>query len=333
MLHAAAVGADARRRSQLPAGAVYEPKWDGWRSLAWIYPGRVVLQSRHGRNLSPYFPDVTRLLRTFLPVDCVLDGELVVWDPDRGRTNFVALQRRVVAGRRLLAEARDRPAHYVVFDLLHHAGGDLTGLPLAERRARLEGLLAGAPPQLQLCPQTTDPDEARTWMADWQHAGVEGVVAKDPAGRYVPGGRGWVKVKTRSTTEAIVGGVTGSLSAPGALLLGRYDAAGRLRYVGLTNPVPAAQWGELGQAFVRYVAQQRGGTVAHPWPVPLPAAWSGQLGQRQPLAYIPVQPTVVVEVAVDAAFDEEAGRWRHRAGFVRVRADLSVYDVTQAAGF
>ncbi|MET7397359.1 ATP-dependent DNA ligase [Dactylosporangium sp. NPDC005572] len=317
--------------ADLPAGMIYEPKWDGWRCLAFIQPGRIMLQSRHLRNLTPYFPDVTRLLRSLPPG--VLDGELIVWDPARERTNFVALQRRVVAGHRLPAEAAARPAHYVVFDLLHDGVDDLTGLPLVERRARLEALLVGAPPQLQLCPQTLDPAKARAWMVEWQHAGVEGLVCKAPDGPYVSGGRSWTKVKTRNTTEAIVGGVTGTLSAPGSLLLGRYDASGRLRYVGITNPVPASHAAELGQALVRYIAQRRGGTIPHPWPVPLPAGWAGQLGERRPLVYVPVQPTVVVEVLVDAAFDEEAGRWRHRAGFVRVRADLSPYDVMRAAAF
>ncbi|WP_345138116.1 ATP-dependent DNA ligase [Dactylosporangium darangshiense] len=321
--------------TELPAGAVYEPKWDGWRCLAFVQPDRVALQSRHGRNLSPYFPDITRLLRG-LPAGVVLDGELVIWDPQRGRTNFVALQRRVTAGRRLLLEARDRPAHYVAFDVLADQAGTLVDLPLHVRRARLEQLLAGAPPQLQLCPQTTDVDEAQAWAVDWEAAGVEGVIAKDPDGRYRPGDRpgrpGWVKVKTRSTTEAIVAGVTGSLSAPGVLLLGRYDAAGRLRYVGQT--VPLGDVGrDLGPGFVRYVAQRRGEEIRTPWPQPLPAAWSGQLGERRPLPYIPVQPTVVVEVEVDVAFDEPVGRWRHRARYVRVRADLSVYDVRRAAGF
>lgn len=319
--------------TELPAGMLYEPKWDGWRCLAFIYQDRVVLQSRHGRNLSPYFPDVTRPLRATLFAGVVVDGELIVWDPARRRTSFVALQRRITAGRRLLAEARDRPAHYVAFDVLQDLGGDLTGLPLIDRRARLERLLAVAAPHLQLCPQTANPDEARRWMTDWADAGVEGVLAKDPAGRYQPGRVGWAKIKTRNTVEAIVGGVTGTLTAPSVLLLGRLDANGRLRYVGQTHPIPPEMAAELGQALARYVAQQRGGPVPHPWPNPLPAAWSGQLGERRPLAYIPVQPTVVVEVQVDASFDEEAGRWRHRAGFVRVRADLSVYDVARAAGF
>ncbi|MGI5238881.1 ATP-dependent DNA ligase [Dactylosporangium sp. CA-139066] len=315
----------------LPDGLVYEPKWDGFRALAWVFDDRVLIQSRQLRDLTPYFPDVRRLLRA-LPAGTVLDGELVIWDPDRGRTSFTALQGRITAGRRLLREARGRPAHLVVFDLLQDAGGELADLPLLERRRRLEEVLAGGPPQLQLCPQTSDPAQARSWMVDWQHAGVEGVIGKDPAGRYEPGRAGWVKVKTRSTVEAIVGGLTGTLSAPGVLLLGRYNEQGRLRYLGLTHPVGDAG-AELGRALERYVVQQRGGVVPHPWPQPLPAVWTGQLADRRPLVYVPVQPTVVVEVEVDVAVDEPVGRWRHRARYVRVRADLSVYDVRRAAGF
>ncbi|WP_238015038.1 hypothetical protein KZZ52_33910 [Dactylosporangium sp. AC04546] len=86
----------------------------------------------------------------------------------------------------------------------------------------------------------------------------------------------------------------------------------------------------LGHAIVQYVAQRRGAPIPHPWPVPLPVGWSGQLGERKPLDYVPVQPTVVL---VDAALDEEAGRLRHRAAFVRVRADLSPYDASRASGF
>ncbi|GAA2362563.1 hypothetical protein GCM10010170_058760 [Dactylosporangium salmoneum] len=140
------------------------------------------------------------------------------------------------------------------------------------------------------------------------------------------------QVRTRSTVEAIVGGVTGSLSAPGSLLLGRYNERGRLRYVGAAHPVGQAGV-ELGPALERYVAQRHGGAVPHPWPQPLPAAWSGQLAHRRPLPYVAVRPTVVVEIEVDTAFDEPVGRWRHRVRFVRVRADLSVYDVRRAAEF
>ncbi len=321
--------------SGLPArrDVLLEPKFDGWRCLAWTFPDRVLLQSRQGRTLSGYFPDLTRLMRGYLPVGVVVDGELVVWDPVRERTSFTALQQRVVAGRRLPMEIKLRPAHYVLFDLLVDPDGEHLNQPLTARRARLEQLLAGAPPQLQLCPQTTDPAEARVWMTDWAAAGVEGIVIKDPAGRYEPGQARWGKFKTRATTEAVVGGVTGTISQPDTLLLGRYDPHGRLRYVGRTRPLPGSDRGELAAVLRPLVAQRPGVQARHPWPQPLPAAWSGQFGERRrPLPYTPVEPAVVVEVDVDVAFDDEAGRWRHRVGMVRVRADLSPFDVAYRAG-
>src|SRR5439155_2859649 len=160
-----------------PGGCAYEPKWDGWRALLFCEPGRIYLQSRSGRALGGYFPDVTRLARGALPTGAVLDGELLVWDADRGHTSFVALQRRISMGQQAPRLAHQHPAHYVAFDLLQTPDGtSLLDRPLAERRALLAGLLADAPPQLPLCPQTTDPAEARDWFDNWPAVGVEGPV-------------------------------------------------------------------------------------------------------------------------------------------------------------
>jgi ATP-dependent DNA ligase len=124
----------------------------------------VYLQSRSGKSLSSYFPEITRAVRTATPAGTVLDGELVIWEPDRQRTSFALLQRRITAGARVLQLARTNPAHYVVFDLLADQHGQLLDQPLATRRERLATLLAGAPASLQLSPQTTDPNEAREWL-------------------------------------------------------------------------------------------------------------------------------------------------------------------------
>lgn len=306
---------------------VYEPKWDGWRCLAQVGADRVVLYSRQGRDLTRYFPETVEHL-AHLPPGVIVDGELIVWDTERGRTSFTALQRRVVAGRALAREAAERPAHLVVFDLLADAGGQtLTGQPLVLRRARLETLLADAPPHLQVCPQTADVGQARRWMHEWADAGVEGLVVKDLAGRYTPGKAGWSKLKTRTTTEAIIGGVTGHAADPQVLLLGRLDPAGRLRYVAQTHSVAAAQRRELAELLQPIACH--GPTVRHPWPQPLPASWNGQLDDRQPQPYIQVQPVIVAEVDVDTAYDVDHGRWRHRTRYLRVRLDLCVGDVAQ----
>ncbi|BCB74500.1 ATP-dependent DNA ligase [Phytohabitans flavus] len=311
---------------ELPAarGWAYEPKWDGWRALAFCFHDRVYLQSRSGRALSSYFPEITRLVREHVPEGTVLDGELIVWEADRGRTSFAALQRRVTAGPSVVRMARESPAHFVVFDVLAEAGTVLLAQPLGERRARLEVLLADAPATLQLCPQTTDLNVADEWMQSWPAAGVEGIVAKRLDGRYQPGRRTWRKWRARSTTEAIVGGVTGSVSDPATLLLGRYDTNGRLRYVGRSHQLVVVRRRELAPLLARSPQRRRGG-IDHPWPQPLPASWSGQWDRPEPLPYVQVEPTVVVEIAVNGAF--EHGRWRHPVHVVRPRLDMSVFDV------
>lgn len=199
---------------------------------------------------------------------------------------FAADGARVVACARRADRLAERPAHFVVFDLLADASGQiLLDQPLARRRVRPEALLTDAPPHLQICPQTADVDQTRRWMKEWADAGVEGLVVKDLAGRYTPGKAGWFKVKTRTTTEAIIGGVTGDLYDPQVLLLGRFDDAGRLRYVAQTRSLAAAQRREL--AAVLAPLAHHGSTVGHPWPQPLPASWKGQLDDRQPQPYGP----------------------------------------------
>lgn len=300
-------------------GLAYEPKWDGWRALAFRDGDDVRLQSRAGRDLTRYFPDVARTLRAAVPPEVVLDGELVVWA--RGRTDFAQLQSRVTAGSRLSELVRHHPAHYVVFDLLVDASGhSQLDRRLAERRALLADLLRDAPADLVLCPQTTDPTQAAEWMATWTQAGVEGVVVKRLDSRYEPGRRGWRKVRARTSTETVVGGVTGSADDAETLLTGRFDGQGRLRYMGRTHPLHARQRRELA-----HLLRPAPPGCATPWPRPLPATWTGQLDGAEPLEYTPVEPTLVVEIEVDTAYEHH--RWRHRVRYLRPRLDLAVRDM------
>ncbi|MET7668185.1 ATP-dependent DNA ligase [Micromonospora luteifusca] len=310
-------------------GLVHEPKWDGVAAIAFSDTGGVYLQSRAGRNLTTYFPDSTRAIRSAIPPGVVLDGELIVWE--RGRTNFPQLQRRVTAGRALPRLARECPAHYVLFDLLADVGGEvILDLPLSERRTRLEQLLAGAPAQLTLTPQTDDMRQVTDWLLNWTvAAGIEGVVSKRLGGRYEPGRRGWSKFRTRIVTEAIVGGVTGSIRSPETVLLGRFDRRGRLRYTGRTHPLTTNQAAALA-ALLSPPRMPRPGAVAHPWPQPLPASWSGQQERPEPLPYAQVEPSVVAEIDADVAFEHQ--RWRHRVRYARARTDMSVYDVPLLLG-
>ncbi|MEU7906356.1 ATP-dependent DNA ligase [Actinoplanes sp. NPDC049118] len=304
---------------------VLEPKWDGWRSLAWVNRDGARLQSRHGRDLTAYFPDVCAALTEHLPAGVIVDGELVCWDGAHGRTAFADLRRRITVGRGLAAEVAQRPAHLVIFDLLRDGRGrELLDQPLAQRRRRLQRLLAGGPSQLVLCPQTTDPDLARAWFTDYAVAGIEGLVVKDAAKPYRPGSVGWGKVRRKSTTELIVGGVTGTAAHPGSLLLGRYDARGRLRLVAQSHPVKAMQRSELAASLQPMAFQGAG--AGHPWPWPLPAGWSMSLTDRHPLPYVQVEPLLVAEVEVDGVTDGP-GRHRHLCRHVRLRPDLSPDDV------
>jgi ATP-dependent DNA ligase len=311
---------------ELPVGPgwAYEPKWDGWRQLAWIRENRVQLQTRNGRPIGLQFPDITRALRP-LPAGTVLDGELIVWDEDRERSSFSLLQRRAAAGRRALQMARQFPAHYVVFDLLATADESLLPAPLAERRELLEQLFAGVPNPLVLCPHSTSLAVAREWIETWVATGIEGVVAKRQDQRYRVGRGGWRKLRVRTTAEAIIGGVTGWVSAPQTVLVGRFDARGRLRYIGRSTRLTDEQRAELAPLLSRPVAQRPGVTVEHSWPQPLPASWSGSWQRPEPLRYVQVEPAVVAEVLVDTAL--EHGRYRHPVHHVRVRRDVSIYDV------
>jgi ATP-dependent DNA ligase len=311
------------------APVVYEMKWDGFRAVVWRTAEGVRIQSRQGVDLTRFFPDLISTLTATLPARTVIDGEVLVWDTRRGRCSFSLLQRRLMAGRRLSEVVRRYPAHLVAFDLLRDGRGvDLLDQPLTTRRAKLERLLHNTPPQVVICPQTSDRDVALGWLNDLGVAGVEGVVIKPAVSRYRPGSQLWTKVRTRDTTEFIVGGVTGTLQRPATLLLGQFDDHGTFRFVGQTHPITAEHRQDLrrvlrGLPFL-------GSGAGHPWPCPLPAGWTPNFAERQPLAFIPVEPTVVTEVEVDTARDGPFGRLRHRGRLVRIRLDLQPADVTRS---
>jgi ATP-dependent DNA ligase len=298
----------------LPGGCVYEPKWDGFRLVAIRRLEGVALWSRQGRDLTPRFPDIARAVLDQLSPGAVVDGEVVIWADDR--LDFGLLQRRLVVGLASLpAAVRAHPASFVVFDVLADARRDVRRLPLTQRRRRLERLAAGWAPPMQLCPQTTDRDQALSWMVDYRPAGVEGLVVKAAGGAYLPGRRDWLKVKSRETTEIIVGGVIGSLARPSQVVAGRYRD-GQLRVVGRSTPLNRAQAAELAAVLVS-------AGVEHPWPERIGSGAFG--GGRLSVPMVRVAPTAVAEVSADAALT--AGVFRHPLRFVRLRPDLSPADV------
>ncbi|MEJ8632087.1 ATP-dependent DNA ligase [Streptomyces sp. MS2.AVA.5] len=300
----------------LPGGMVFEPKYDGYRLLVFVHGGEVFLQSRNLRDLTGAFPEIAEAAAA-LGEDVVLDGEVVIHTG--GRLNFSALQHRL--NRRPATAARlavEQPAHFIAFDLLEHQGTNMMTWPYAERRAVLESFFQGhgLHSPWQLTPATTDRDLAEQWLTEWGGLGVEGVVAKGSEQPYLAGQRRWFKIRARDTAEAIVGAVTGPVSSPNTLLLGRYTRAGRLRLVARTTPLPLALRNEIGPLLTP-------AGPSHPW-------WSMRLtvtwGNRELLAFTCVKPELVVEFLADTAID--SGRWRHPVRTQRPRTDLGPADIT-----
>ncbi|MFF3257757.1 ATP-dependent DNA ligase [Streptomyces sp. NPDC002932] len=304
----------------LPARHAAEPKWDGYRALLARYAdGRVVIRSRRGTDITAAFPEVTAAAAA-LPADVGLDGEIVVWE--NGHLAFERLQGRL--NRTASATARlaaQWPVHFVAFDLLHHGtDGDLTGRPYIARRAALESLFAayelGAP--WALCPSSTDPAAAEDWLS-WSAVGMEGLVFKRLNQNYAAG-RGWTKYRTRASTEAVVGAVSGSLASPATLLLGRLDATGALQYVGRTSVLSR----QAGRALTAQLTAPSGG---HPW---TGRTFSAGWGTKDMLRVELVEPVLVGEVAADVSLDA-VGRWRHPVRWLRVRTDMAPSDVPPLA--
>ncbi|MCX4625177.1 ATP-dependent DNA ligase [Streptomyces sp. NBC_01443] len=225
----------------------------------------------------------------------VVDGELVVWDTAAGRLSFEALQRRAAArSRTASALAAKSPAFFIAFDALQIDGIELLTLPYTERRRRLEVLFAAraltAP--WTLCPMTTDPAKAREWLEGWTDVtGVEGLVVKALNQRYRPGARdrAWTKIRRRNTTEAITGAITGTLTRPQLLILGRHDPTGRLRPIGRTVPLRP----DAARQLAEHLTPAGSG---HPW---TGAKFSSAWGTRGVLDTTLVQPGLVAEIMWD----------------------------------
>ena len=268
--------------------------------------------SRNGADLTAGFPDIVDAARAQLQPGTVVDGELVVWS--EGRLDFAALAPRLAYRGRRRPPAQLAPAAFLAFDLLAADDADVRGEPLRVRRSLLEQLAGTWRPPLQLTPQTADPAQARRWLEEYAAAdvGVEGLVAKGASQRYLPGQRGWVKLRIRNTREATVGAVVGPVEQPVRLILGLVDGAGRLRVAGATHPLSSRESAELAAVLV--------GADDHPWPLELSSRQLGRFS-GEPVAVTRVEPTVVVEVEADTAF--EHGRWRHLTRYRRLRPDLS----------
>lgn len=301
----------------------YEPKWDGFRTVVYRDADKVRLESRGAREMTRYFPELLDPFRA-LPADrLVLDGEVVVVGEDGLNFDYL-LQRIHPAESRVRMLAEKTPAEYVAFDLLAVGDEDLRPLPLAQRRARLEQLLEGVSPPIHLTPYTREPGVGLRWLKEFEGAGLDGVIAKAWQQPYLPGKRGWVKVKHERTADCVVIGykLDKTRSTLGALLLGLYDEGGRLHYVGHTSSFDAATKRNL-------LAELQ----------PLREGWDPPEGfdQRMPggpsrwrrgeeLEWVGLRPELVCEVRYDKL--ERGFRFRHATGFLRWRPDKPPQECT-----
>lgn len=318
----------AKLADAVPAGAgwLYEPKWDGFRAIVFRSADDVYLQSRDLKPLDRYFPELHAALADALPAGCVLDGEIVI--ATAHGLDFDRLQLRLHPARsRVEKLAKETPASFVAFDLLAADGEPLLDQPQEARRARLERLLHGVRAPIHLTPVTRDRDLAVDWLARFEGAGLDGVIAKPAAAVYQPGKRAMIKIKHARTADCVVAGFRwykDARGAVGSLLLGLYDDGGTLHHVGVTSSFTM----DRRRALAEELAPLRDGALAqHPW-----RAWgeeSAHAGQRMPggqsrwsggkdLSWEPLRIERVCEVKYDHM---QGDRFRHAAIFQRWRPD------------
>jgi ATP-dependent DNA ligase len=306
---------EAKLVTELPkdAGWQFEPKWDGFRCLAFRAGGQVEIKAKSGKSLSRFFPEVLENLRAVSPKSFVLDGELVILID--GGLSFDALQMRLhPAQSRITRLSNETPATFIAFDcLLRKARQSLLLKSFKARRAVLEGVFEdiGGQGGLTLTPFTRDKRKAEKWLGDRQVA-VDGVVAKRLDLPYLAGERAMLKVKRLRTADCVVGGFryeTGRKQA-GSLLLGLYDSDGLLHHVGFTSALAAADKPALTKRLEKLVAPP-GFTGSAPGG---PSRWSTE----RTAEWQPLRPKLVVEVRYDHVTDN---RFRHGTGLVRWRPD------------
>jgi ATP-dependent DNA ligase len=293
----------ARSAKALPEGEqwAYEPKFDGFRAIVFVDGDDVMIQSRSGKPLGRYFPELS-----FAPERYVIDGEIVIdsdSDPAHPTQDFGALQQRIhPAVSRITMLAEQTPAHFLAFDVLAIGDTTVLALPFSQRRTLLEQLTEKF--DIGLTPLTHDPAQTEPWLA---HG--EGVVAKDVGAAYRPGERkGMVKVKRVRTIDAVVTGYRPGKEngTVGSLILGLYDTDGALHVIGHSSGLKAAEKRALVDTLKPYETGQRGHGD--------PSRWQSE----RDLEWISLRPELVVEVTFDHASD---GRIRHGTKILRWRED------------
>jgi len=302
----------------------YEPKWDGFRAIVHVDGSSVEIESRGSKPLTRYFPELVEAFARLLPAGCVLDGEIVLrrGDPGDERLDWEALSARIhPAESRVRKLAEETPALFVAFDLLSLDGESLFDTPFHDRRAALESLVTPLGDPVHLTRLTTDTDLARTWLTEFEGAGLDGVVAKPLAAPYAPGKRVMLKVKHHRTADVVVLGyrVHKSGAGVGSLLLGLYDDEGELRNVGGASAFSDARRLELVDELAPLVQHDDAGDVV------TGETERSRFSSGKDVSFVRLDPTRVVEVRYDQM---EGARFRHTVQFDRWRPDRDARSCT-----
>lgn len=305
-------------------GLLYEPKWDGFRALIGWDGSEVEIGSRGSKPLTRYFPELVDAISRLVPEPSLLDGEIVVADGEPGsqRLQWEQLSQRIhPAASRVALLSETTPAMFVAFDLLARGDRDLRDEPFSERRAQLEDLLRDVPHPIHLTRTTTDAALAEQWLAEFEGAGLDGVVAKPLALPYAPGKRTMFKIKHARTADVVAVGyrIHKSGEGVGSLLVGLHDDDGNLRQVGGVAAWSNARRLELIDELAPLVVRGDDGDAV-----------TGQSDRSRFTAskdtsFVRLRPERVLEVAYDQL---EGDRFRHTVQFQRWRPDRDAASCT-----
>ncbi|WP_417508088.1 ATP-dependent DNA ligase [Microbacterium sp.] len=305
-------------------GMLFEPKWDGFRGLIAWDGEAVEIGSRGAKPLTRYFPELVDALPQILSEPCLLDGEIVVATgaPGAQRLDWEALSQRIhPAASRVARLAEETPAMFIAFDLLALGEESLLAEPFHQRRTRLEQLLDGVPHPLHLTRTTRDHAVATQWLAEFEGAGLDGVVAKPLDQPYAPGKRTLIKIKHARTADVVALGyrIHKSGSGVGSLLVGLYDSDGTLRQVGGVAAWSDKRRQELVDELAPLVERDESGDAVKG------ASERSRFTGAKDVSFVRLRPERVLEVRYDQL---EGARFRHTVQFERWRPDRDARSCT-----
>ncbi|HBR88699.1 MAG TPA: ATP-dependent DNA ligase [Microbacterium sp.] len=303
--------------AKTPGGLSFEPKWDGFRALVSFDGESVEIGSRGAKPLTRYFPELVEAFARILPEPCLIDGEIVVprGEPGAQRLDWESLSQRIhPAASRVTMLSEQTPAMLIAFDLLARGDRDLQGEPFSTRRAELVDLLGGVPHPVHVTRTTADAAVAERWLAEFEGAGLDGVIAKPLDQSYAPNKRAMFKIKHARTADVVTFGyrIHTSGRGVGSLLVGLYDDAGELWNVGGVAAFSNQRRLELVDELEPLVVRDDDGAAV------TGATEKSRFSGGRDAGFVRLRPGRVLEVRYDQL---EGRRFRHTVQFARWRPD------------